>query len=464
MKKMTVVYDDSRIPERMIRNITGNKSFGETIFKRIPLRDRMERICMRIPVCGGFAGKGEKITADSPDAILKLYSDMVIRDEEAFAILAEKSLYAKECYKVVQDDKIACVIYPDAQHYLASAPTDEAGFAAIPTDAFSDLSSVGAFRQFITDGFDARFFNELSGDDFTVVKHSANIEKLHREYTFYGLLPDDMKMWFAMPFSYREEDGSASYAMERYHMTDLAIRYVHGAIGTDEFRSIMEKLFHFITTRRHKTVPEDVYRKCTQELYVDKVRRRIEELKKHPACGKLNALLASGARFADIDAVYTYYLDVYAQMTRKRKTESVLAIGHGDLCFSNILYSDEASFIKLIDPKGAMTEEELYTDPYYDLAKLSHSILGSYDYFNSDLFEICVNEKMELQLRVDCSNEAYAAVFRDYLDRYHMDLPLIRLYEASLFLSMLPLHIDREKKVLAFILNAIRILEGIAHE
>ncbi|MBC7389181.1 MAG: hypothetical protein H7329_08235, partial [Opitutaceae bacterium] len=38
---------------------------------------------------------------------------------------------------------------------------------------------------------------------------------------------------------------------------------------------------------------------------------------------------------------------------------------------------------------------------------------------------------------------------------------LVRIFEASLFLSMLPLHIDNPKKVLAFILNAINILTEI---
>ena len=120
--------------------------------------------------------------------------------------------------------------------------------------------------------------------------------------------------------------------------------------------------------------------------------------------------------------------------------------------------------MKLIDPKGAQTEEELYTNPYYDLAKLSHSVCGGYDYFNSDLFEIAVDEELHLKLRIDCDNACYHAIFREYLARYDFDYRLIRLYEASLFLSMLPLHMDREKKVLGFLLNAIDIMEGIRNE
>ena len=120
--------------------------------------------------------------------------------------------------------------------------------------------------------------------------------------------------------------------------------------------------------------------------------------------------------------------------------------------------------MKLIDPKGAETEEELYTDPYYDLAKLSHSVCGAYDYFNSDLFEITLDDDMRLKLHVDCDNAVYEAIFKEYLEKHRLDYDLIRLYETSLFLSMLPLHIDREKKVMGFLLNAISIMEGIANE
>ena len=41
MKKAVIIYDDTRIPDRMIRDITGNKSFGDTIYKRMSLRERV---------------------------------------------------------------------------------------------------------------------------------------------------------------------------------------------------------------------------------------------------------------------------------------------------------------------------------------------------------------------------------------------------------------------------------------
>ena len=42
MKQIFVIYDDSKMPGKEIKTITGAKSYGETIFKRVTLKDRME--------------------------------------------------------------------------------------------------------------------------------------------------------------------------------------------------------------------------------------------------------------------------------------------------------------------------------------------------------------------------------------------------------------------------------------
>ncbi len=465
MKKTVILYDDSRIADRRIRNITGNKSFGNTIYKRISLRERTASLVRKQSVCALFVSDAAALSETDPqNAVVKLYSNMVIRNEEAFGMLAKKALYAKECYRVDAGGEVAAVIYPDFESFQRAFGADESTFAKIESDAFLNLSSVDAFRRFITGGFDARFFNELSGDDYTVTKHSTNVEKLRREYTFYGLLPEEMKMWFAMPFSYQENGTEASYTMERYHMTDLAIRYVHGAISPEEFEEILQKIFHFISSRTQKEVSGEEYDRIAQDLYVGKVERRIADLKKQEGFEQLNTLLAAGSKYRGIDDVFAAYKEIYGRITKKKKFRPLLVVGHGDLCFSNILYSHETAFLKLIDPKGAMSEEELYTNPYYDLAKLSHSICGSYDYFNSDLFEITIDDEMRWKLTVDCDNRVYCELFRKYLDQYDLDGKLIRLYEASLFLSMLPLHMDRQKKVLGFVFNAIEILEGLENE
>ncbi|MCR5355809.1 MAG: DUF1679 domain-containing protein [Lachnospiraceae bacterium] len=468
MKKVIVVYDDSRKPGQEICEVTGGKSYGNIIFKRQSLKERMRKRLSSDQSVYTFMSTEEypgriKELPLREVCVFKLYSDHEIADMKGVGILLEKSAYAKECYSIYSGEKIAAVIYPSAAAFEAQDdPAAEESYARIVSEAFIDLSDAAAFRTFITSGFDARFFNALEGDEYTVVKSSNNIEKLKSEYDYFTMLPPAMRQWYATAYDYREEEGRASYSMERYHMTDLAIRYVHGAIDEEEFRAIMERLFKFIALRAEKPVSDEEYEACANALYIEKVDKRIAMLKETEGYKRIAALIASGTEYADIDEIVNRYKELYREITSGRKFIKVLVLGHGDLCFSNILYNHDARLLKLIDPKGAAAEDDMYMNPYYDIAKLSHSVCGAYDYFNSDLYGISLNEDMKLELKVDCENDRYIAIFNEYLAKNGLDVRLIRLYEASLFLSMLPLHIDREKKVMGFILNAINIMDGLS--
>lgn len=466
MKKVIIIYDDSRKPGPEISAITGKKSYGNTIFKR---RSLMEWSRLKLPddIVEKFIAVSGNIKEESAGisdkcSVFKLYSDQQITDEAAVKVLLEKSTYAKENYTVYCNGRAAAVIYPDVKAYFLQENTgDEDTYERIETAAFADLSDPAVFRNFITSGFDARFFNALAGDEYTVIKSSDNVEKLRKEYKYFTLLPPEMKQWFGVVYDYEETGSKASYRIERYHMTDLALRYVHGAIDEEEFRSVMEILFHFISIRRTKQVSQEEYEQNAVALYLDKVDARIASLKEHEGYERLNALIASGTGYRDIDQIIEKYKELYEKITSGRKFMNLLAVGHGDLCFSNILYNHDARLLKLIDPKGAEEPDEMFMNPYYDVAKLSHSICGSYDYFNSDQYEIVMDYDLRLSLKIDADNGKYIGIFRDYLKKNGFDVRLIRLYEASLFLSMLPLHMDREKKVLGFILNATDILEEL---
>lgn len=462
-KNVVVIYDDTRKPNRDISMITGKKGFGDIIYKRMTLQDRTAEIFKGFEECVLFVKRGndDGVTIDKNTPVILYYSDFVINNEKAIKILITKSLCAHENYAVTVEDKIACVIFDSIDSYHNAEDVLYDSFPKIATEGLLDISQVNAFRAFITGGFEARFFNNLSGDEYTVVKSSDKINKIKAEYTFYGLLPEDMKQWFVRPYGYKEEDGKASYMMERYHMTDLAIRYIHGAISVEEFEDILEKLFYFVKIRQVKEVSNEEYENMANSLYIAKVEDRINQLKQTEGFVKIDSLIKTLTKYDSIDEIVEEYKKLYEKIRSGKRFVNVSVIGHGDLCFSNILYSKEASLLKLIDPKGALSEEELYMDPYYDLAKLSHSICGNYDFYNSDLFEIVTGDDLRAYLKVDENNKEYIKLFKEALSKYGLDYNIVRLYEASLFISMLPLHMDRPKKVFAFILNAIDIMESL---
>jgi|RhiMethySRZTD1v2_1073278.scaffolds.fasta_scaffold06126_6 hypothetical protein len=325
-----------------------------------------------------------------------------------------------------------------------------------------DVSDARTLLDFLSGQFDVRLFNAIEHDAYTVTKRSNNRTKLKREFDFYRLVPPAFQMFMVQPFDYADDGQTASYKMERLSFPDMALQWVHRAFQPHEFERFLEHIFHFVKIRPEKRVGKAELSAVQTDLYVDKVEERIESFKKLPQYKELAPLLERA--FGGIDALLARYLKLYERM-HKSFQSTALVIGHGDLCFSNILYSKTNQYLKLIDPRGAEHEDDLYTDPYYDLAKLSHSILGSYDFINNDKFDVLVDEKLVLQLSLEGGPPPWAApMFVNRLQAAGFRPDLIRLCEASLFISMLPLHVDRPRKVLGFAINASLILEGVAKD
>lgn len=308
-----------------------------------------------------------------------------------------------------------------------------------------------------------RFFNSLEIKKDIITKKSTIKTKIKKEYMYYKLLPDEMKIWMVEPFDYKENETTAQYSMKRIFTSDLAVKWTHNAISKDEFEKILKNSFYFINKRAKKNVSKEEYQKNEKQLYVEKVKSRIKEFKKNPIFYKFELLIKSGTRFNSIDEIIDYYFRIYEDSLNASK-EYVSVIDHGDLCFSNMLYNTEKNELKLIDPRGALSEQELWTNPYYDVAKLSHSICGNYDFFNYNKYSIFLDNNLQYKLEIKNNNQEFISIFKKYVEKNKFNYNLVRIYEASLFLSMLPLHMDYPQKVFGFLLNAINILDEIQGE
>jgi hypothetical protein len=328
-------------------------------------------------------------------------------------------------------------------------------------DEFLHVGNADGLVRCLTRRYDARFFNRLVTDEYTVTKISRNREKIKAEFTFWRLLPDEMKMWFVMPFDYSEDADTARYRMERLHIPNLAVKYVHGAMDAGEFEDVLKRFFHFLGSRTSRPVSRAEYDALADGTYLKKTESRIACLKADPKYAPIAALIENGTPYGSVDAIYRRFLALYRKAIERAKPKLVSVIGHGDPCFSNILFDRAPRPLKFVDPKGALTEDALWADPYYDLCKLSHSVCGLYDFFNSASYEIALGADLCLKLSIPFDNQAYRRMFQTYVEQNGYDYRFVRIGEAALFLSMLPLHIDNPHKVLGFLLNAVRILDEV---
>ena len=482
--KIFVIFDDTNEISEVIRDVIGSRGFGEVIVKKKRLDayfcDSLRSVFGDfefLPISsffefGDLKEKFENCVENG--RILHFFSNFIISDSETASLSLKKLLFIEKSYRATFEGKTCSVLFKEPKSYaefLNNVILEKSSLAAVSKiedffeiPALTDIGSVRNFIQVVAGNFDARYFNSLKGDEYSIVKSSANKKKIKAEYTFYHLLPDDMKFWFVLPFNYREDEESASYTMERLHTTDLAIKWVHGSVDEAEFEKILDKYFYFFKCRHEKSVSKDVYQKIADDLYVSKVKNRLSELKALPEFEKIAALMKSSCGFKSIDEIFEKYLFLKTKIESENNYPSVSVIGHGDPCFANVMYNKSIELLKFIDPKGALSEEELWTNPYYDIAKLSHSVCGNYDFFNNALFDIAIGEDFRAELRIDFDNSAYKDIFRRKLEKSGFDYLSVRIYEASLFISMLPLHIDNPHKVFGFILNAIHILEEIENE
>lgn len=476
MEKLVLVYDNTVKVNDRIKTIIGNKSFGEMSLKKQKLFTRIETATQNIKSNIEF----KKIDFKESFKLIKtypkdtiffhLFSNQAVLKNDEFEIILEKLKFVKEV-TIIYSQGIAGIIFNNKEvymeflrEYINTNTVDFVKGTRLDTDIFVDLTDYSNLVMYITSGFDARYFNSIEGNKYTVTKKSKDKKKMKMEYKYYWLLPENMKSWMVMPFDFKEQEEYASYTMERMPMTDVAIRWTHGAVDIQEFRCLLDKVFYFFRCRTKKNITKQDYKNVSEQLCIKKLEARIEQLKGLKEFELINKLIQVGTRFNSIDEIVTLYKTIYEKEMKKiyKQNNFISVIGHGDVFFANMLYSKEVNLLRLIDPKGALEEKDLWTDPYYDIAKLSHSICGNYDFFNVGEYDIELNSNMKFDLNIHFNNKEYKEVFKQYLNESGYDYTIVRIYEASLFLSMLPLHIDNTHKVFGFLLNAINILDELS--
>lgn len=476
-----VIYDDTGRKSEVITDIIGDKGFADVVVKKRCLedyyRENIERvypnlIWKKLHSVFEYAELLKEIEVyHSMDVkVVQCFSNYFISDFSKAELSFKKLEFIDDSYGVLDGKRAVAAMFPTVDAYITFCKNVMSGLKAwdlvksmnesFEIEGMVDIGVIGNFIQCITGNFDARYFNSLEENEYTLVKSSSNKKKIKAEYSFYHLLPEDMKFWFIMPFNYRESETSASYTMERLYMTDLAIKWVHGSMDETEFEELMDKYFFFFNSRHEKQCSEEEYQKKADMLYVDKVNERVADLKKLPEYDRIRDILVASGDMTLDDLVQKYF-DLKQKIESRKCYKHQLVIGHGDPCFANALYNKSTKTLKFIDPKGAMTKEELWTNPYYDVAKLSHSVCGRYDFFNNALFDIKIDPDFALALDIPFDNSRYITLFRRKVEENGFDYLSVRIYEVSLFLSMLPLHIDCPHKVLGFILNARNILKEI---
>jgi hypothetical protein len=296
----------------------------------------------------------------------------------------------------------------------------------------------------------ARHFNELAIDGFTVRKRSNDARKIDAEANWFRSIPKQIQPFTARLIEVPGERSSGEYETTYANYPTVAELYL-ARPSRFVWRKILQSCAEYLALAADHRGPQ------TGALHWLAVTKLHERLELFPATlpPRNQDLLINGTGVGSLDAIVAHLTSVIAP------AEPAGCVMHGDFCFSNILFDPRAERIMLIDPRGLVAgETTIYGDIRYDIAKLGHSIIGRYDQIVAQHLVARRPGSADFILEVspDRMRDDIAERFRamtvagiSFADKA-IDATIV-----SLFLSMVPLHADDERRQITLFANALRL-------
>ncbi|MDP5083154.1 MAG: aminoglycoside phosphotransferase family protein [Rickettsiaceae bacterium] len=314
--------------------------------------------------------------------------------------------------------------------------------------------------------YNSRNFNNLKVDIVTgiITKSSSDKGKLLNEANWYKSLPEPVLVYAPKIISIKEDKDTLSLALELYGYPNLAELYVYSNSSLEDWCNIIDVVFQVHAQLAGFLV--DFNKEDLQQIYVVKTRQRVDRIKSdNEQIYKLfssKTLIINNVEYNNFDQLEGLIQDKIKGLL----DIETFSIVHGDFCFSNILFDPMHYIVRLIDPRGGFGSQSIYGDPRYDVAKLRHSVVGLYDFVQSDLFELdeLGNESFNFKISQPQYYEKLSSYFDQKVVEEGYKLSEIKLIEALLFLTMIPLHSDNIKRQKAFYLMAILKLNDVLYE
>lgn len=395
------------------------------------------------------------------EALQLLNSDWSSNDEQVISgyFNFTQPLYFMKSLIQAKNDFICAIVNYHKDHPLT----------LVNSGVWLDFGHINSFFGSRTLMTTQRVFNELKISHRKVYKTSSNNpKKIFSEGSWFNQLPLSLRLH--TPALLKLEKGNelfenAHYEIEYLYLLPISDLFVFGRLEHGSWNVVFKAISNVLKGfSRYK--PSNISRgelESCDSLYLKKT---LERLKKYAEDSKCNIndkvfLLSNGQQISLVD------IAEYSSIFIKKTEEKDIAISHGDLCFSNMLFDSRAQAIKCIDPRGVTSSGDfsLYGDKRYDLAKLYHSVIGLYDFIiaerfdlkikdnNIDFFDISLNSA--LQKEIEASFREIILSVSGYSEKEILSITI------HLFLSMLPLHSDKPSRQKAFIANALRLFEKL---
>lgn len=447
---MNFYYFDKKITSKSLKKIINDDFFSSI---RVGKQSLEERFLKTIDSNIQKIFHIDEIVLDDCEEFILCTSNITFNDGET----------AKSFFNMLRSSAIEYVsefnsgfVFKGTKQSLKNYMNSEGSVDKYVNKYIFEIENIFDLKKIISSNFHSRFFNSVLKKDNKIIKKSKQKTKLESEYLFLKSIPSNLKSFYAEAFEGKDNGSFYEYSVQEYDMFDMAYQHINGSTDIHDLNGLFELLktyFHEVIISNTKSLGTE-----TREI-IEKNKNRFQELKKTKIFPSLNSFLENHAG----TSLSNHHLRIESKLKENEEliNSKGRVLSHGDLCFSNILFSPTDMEIKLIDPRG-MDSSNGFRSPYYDMAKLSHSLLGDYDFIVNNMTNLTFDRSMKCKNELSVKKENdYEEIFKDFLTDFDLDFKTVRLIESSLFLSMLPLHVEDTKKVFSLALKSVEIFEEI---
>jgi hypothetical protein len=305
-----------------------------------------------------------------------------------------------------------------------------------------------------------RVFNDLQISRQVVTKYSDNQSKLCAEAAWFDSIPPRMRVFTPTYLGLTGSNERSGYKLAHEYLSTLADLYVFGRLSITTWDHIFAACADFLDACLTYQAPKDISEKINA-LYGEKTRKRMADYASNNGLNLDRPWNINKMSTPSLNNV----IDHLEQIVSPKETARS-GLMHGDFCFSNIFYDFRRQSIKVIDPRGHLhnSEPSIFGDLRYDVAKLTHSVLGCYDFIVTDYFHC--RRVSDYSLTLDIPSDPLIRQIQDAFVKqkfagFTPNSPEVLAATALLFLSMLPLHQERPDRQHAFLANALLLYRSL---
>ena len=308
-------------------------------------------------------------------------------------------------------------------NYLLDAEDTEAllsklssSLSLAPAKTWLDFGNYSTYYNGKKRYLESRDFNNIrvTGDSI-LTKYSKDFAKIFYEYNWLNNYSNKFPASCPTPKNFVLFGDGASYDVEYFALPTLADLFVYGIKNEDFWKKTLFRCAALIEKFRQS----QVLQRNDSGFYLSKA----EERRNYSGYKSLGL----GLEFLQSQLLMAEELDSF---------DNDLVGGHGDFCFSNLLFDTRSQTVKVLDPRGYLSRDagqSLVVPRSYDVFKLAHSIIAGYDF-------------------VIASGRTFAgnAFISDFEEIFKINRKWLYAGLSHLFFTMIPLHKDRLDRQKAF--------------